>query len=411
MPTRIDRRRFLATGTALGCSLAASPLLTPVSFASAPWDSRLVVIILRGGMDGLDIVRPVGDAGFAALGRGIEAAGAAEAAEAAERDLDGFFALNPALDGLMPMWRAGELGFVHAVSTPYRDKRSHFDGQDMLEAGTASLTGGQTRDGWLNRMLQAVPGLSGETAYAIGREEMLLLTGAAPVSEWSPDADLDLSPQARLLLDLVYSRDPAFRAAASEALALTETLGLADGAPPEPEGMQASMLAATRGGGHLRIARFAAERLTGAARVAAFSLNGWDTHRQQARTLRPAATRLAETLTELRDGLGPAWDKTAVIAMTEFGRTARLNGTGGTDHGTGGAMVLAGGALRGGRVHGDWPGLADSALYNGRDLMPTRDVRAYPAWVMHDLLGINKRAIEGAIFPGLEMGSNPGLVA
>jgi len=120
---------------------------------------------------------------------------------------------------------------------------------------------------------------------------------------------------------------------------------------------------------------------------------------------------LGDTILTLRSGLGPVWEKTAVLCLTEFGRTARENGTKGTDHGTGGAMVFAGGALNGGRILGDWPGLAEADLYNRRDLMPTRDVRAYPAWVMHDLIGVNRRAIEGSIFPGLDMGSNPGIVA
>lgn len=399
-----DRRRFLLTGAALGCTAAASPFLTPVSLAAAPWDMRLVVIILRGGMDGLDVVQPYGDPAFAGLrGNALkfgEAAGAT--------DLDGFFALHPALSPLLPLWAAGELSFAHAVSTPYRDKRSHFDGQDLLEAGTAHVPGGPAgRDGWLNRMLQVVPGLEPETAYAIGREDLLILKGAAPVANWAPGAELALSPQAELLLNLVYERDPLFHAASEEALRLTSELaaaGAMDEANPDTAAMQSMMEAATTGGGHLRIAEFAVNRLRADTRVAAFSINGWDTHRGQAQGLGRALAQLSDTVLALKLGLGPIWGKTAVLAMTEFGRTARENGTGGTDHGTGGAMLMAGGAVRGGVVHRDWPGLGEGALYAGRDLTPTADVRSYAAAAMRELLGLDRATLEGAVFPGLDMG-------
>lgn len=161
-------------------------------------------------------------------------------------------------------------------------------------------------------------------------------------------------------------------------------------------------------GGHVKVAEFAAKQLRGPARIAAFSLNGWDTHRQQHRLLVPALTRLSETLTTLKAQLtGPVWKKTTVIAMTEFGRTARENGTAGTDHGTGGMMVLAGGSVNGGRVHADWPGLARSDLYSGRDLMPTRDVRAHAAWVIRHIAGLDRSVLEQSIFPGLDMGDDP----
>lgn len=388
MGNALNRRGFLARTLALGCSAAASPLLTPVSFAAAPFERRLVVIVLRGGMDGLDVVRPYGAPEYEML-RGELAGGP----DAGARDLDGFFALHPALDGVMPMWRAGELGFVHAVSTPYRDKRSHFDGQDILEAGTPGLEG--ARDGWLNRLLAHVPGAEARTAFAIGQGEMKLLSGPAPVADWTPDAELPLSPQALRLAETVMAEDPAFHAALAEAMALTEGGGMGG---------------AARGKAHLKVAEFAARQLRGDTRIAAFSINGWDTHGRQARTIRPALGQLAEVLTGLRDGVGPAvWDQTIVVAMTEFGRTARINGTGGTDHGSGGAMVLAGGALRGGRVLGTWPGLAEAALYERRDLMPTGDVRAPAAWALRGVTGLGRDVLESAVFPGLEMGADPGI--
>ena len=389
MPASLSRRDFLARSGIIGCSLAASPLLTPVSFAAAPWDTRLVVIILRGGMDGLDVVQPYGDPSFSQFRASLS-----KGPDGGALDLDGYFALHPKLAPLMPMWQAGQLAFVNAVSTPYRDKRSHFDGQDLLEAGTASLAG--VRDGWLNRMLQSVPGVTAQTAYAIGRDDMRLLKGPAEVANWSPDAEFNLSPQAVRLMELVTESDPAIHAALSEARILAAS------------GMEETD---KKSSDHVEIAEFAAQQLSQDARIAAFSLNGWDSHRNQDRVLGNALDRLAETLTTLRGKMrGDTWSKTTVVAMTEFGRTVRQNGTGGTDHGTGGLMILAGGAVRGGRMYGDWPGLAESDLYRGRDLLPTGDVRSYAAWIMRGLTGLDRATLEGSIFPGIELGSDPGML-
>ncbi|MGC1497074.1 MAG: DUF1501 domain-containing protein [Sulfitobacter sp.] len=391
MSNTLSRRHFMARAGLLGCSLAASPLMTPVTFAAAPWDTRLVVIILRGGMDGLDVVRPVGDPAFAALRPSLNA-------RATPIDLDGYFALHPALSDLMPLWRAQELGFVHAVSTPYRDKRSHFDGQDLLEAGTEVLAGG-ARDGWLNRMMQQVPGVAADTAFAIRNGDLRVLDGAAPVANWTPEANLRLSPQALRLAELVMEQDPQMHAALAEAMMLS------DG--PLAQGHT------KKGGGriHQQIARFAAERLRADARIAAFSLNGWDTHRAQDRTLPRSLGQLSETILQMKQDIGPdIWGKTAVIAMTEFGRTARENGTGGTDHGTAGLMMMAGGAIRGGRVVGRWPGVEEAALYKRRDLMPTGDIRAMAAWIMRGLTGLDIATLENHVFPGLDMGPDPDLI-
>jgi uncharacterized protein (DUF1501 family) len=387
----MDRRRFLASGLMIGCSAAASPLMTPIAFAQAPGDARLVVIILRGALDGLDAVPPLGDPAYAALRPTLSQQGATQVAE--------FWGLHPALAPLMPLWEAGEFGAVHAVSTPYRDRRSHFDGQDILEAGTVDIGGAPEGDGWLNRLLATVPGVTAETAWAIGTERLLILSGATPISRWSPESRLTLSPQARLLLEAVYAGDPLFNAAAEGAFRIVDELAA--------EGVGAD----TDGAYHLRLGEFAASRLRGDSRIASFSLGGWDTHANQDRGLTRALGTLAGTLLALRDGLGPIWGQTAVLCVTEFGRTARENGTQGTDHGTGGAMLFAGGALRGGRVLADWPGLADGVLYADRDLMPTRDLRAHVAWVMRGLYGLPRDVLERAVFPGLDMGSDPGLIA
>lgn len=409
MPNSLSRRNFLLRASVLGCSAAASPLMTPMTFAQAPGDNRLVVIILRGAMDGLDAVRPMGDPLLRKYRPGL-----GMRADSSATDLDGFFALHPALSDLMPLWRDEQLAVAHAVSTPYRDKRSHFDGQDLLEAGTGmDVLEQQVRDGWLNRMLQVMPGAGSETAFAIGRSEMKLVTGRAPVSSWSPDGRLDMSPQARLLLEEIYHDDPLFHDSSLEAISIAESLGLSsdDSFGMSSKDMRAAVKAAGKAGDASVLADFAARRLNEEARIAAFSLGGWDTHRGQTRGIGRALDGLQTAILTLKQELGPRWDKTAVVAVTEFGRTARENGTRGTDHGTGGAMLMAGGAIRGGRVFGAWPGLDEAVLYARRDLMPTSDVRSYIAWLMHGMYGLETGILETHVFPGLQLGSDPGLLA
>lgn len=417
----LTRRLFLrgAAAGVLGCSAAAHPWLTTVTLAQgAPGfgDHRLVVVILRGAMDGMDALRPVGDPLFAALRPNLAQSGGPGL------PLDGFFDLHPRLAGLAPLWTAEELAFVHATSTPYRNKRSHFDGQDILEAGTGlDVPQTEVRDGWLNRMLQVVPGMQAETAYAIGREALPLLAGGAPVRSWVPEQRLALSPQARLLLEQVYHDDDLFREAATEAMDLADEMQMEDLAKALMQAEETDMTAPGTGmmtapapGRRLadldRLAGFAADRLRGESRIAAFSISGWDTHRKQAAALAPSLSGLEHLLLKLRADLGTVWDRTAVLCMTEFGRTAAENGSQGTDHGTGGAMVMAGGALRGGRVLGNWPGLEEAALFDRRDLMPTSDVRAWAAWVMRAMFGLDRAVLESAVFPGLQMGDDPRLL-
>lgn len=390
----MDRRQFLRGAAVLGCSAAAHPLLNTMTFAALPSDNRLVVIILRGAMDGLDVFQPYGDPMLRQLRRQLSGG-----PQQGATDLDGFYALHPRLAPLLPLWRAGELGFAQAVSTPYRDKRSHFDGQDLLEAGTGNDVPIDRRvGGWLNRMLQVLPGATAETAYSVGVEQMTILAGRAAHLSWAPRAALSLSPQAQRLLDHVYHDDPLFRDAAREAVEIgAETPGM--GRMTGPTG-DAQALGA-----------FAASRLSGASRIAAFSLGGFDSHAAQANVLGRALDRLSAAILALHQGLGDNWGRTLVLAMTEFGRTVRENGSGGTDHGTGGALLMAGGALRGGRAFGDWPGLGEGQLYAGRDLMPTRDIRAYAGWAMRGLFGIEARAIEDSIFPGLDLGPDPRILA
>lgn len=384
----LSRRAFV-----IGCSLAASPLLTPVSFAAAPGENRLVVILLRGAMDGLDVVRPLGDRHYA----GLRPTLASDAG--ASHDLDGFFALHPAAAPLLPLWRAGEMSFAHAVATPYRQGRSHFIGQDALENGAGAEDGRMTgsHDGWLNRALAVMPGADGRTAVSVGQQRLLILEGAAETQHFFPVDDTDLSAQARALLARVNEADPLFAGPFAEAQLLgSDEMG---------------MVRQAGGLSHAQLGSYVAAQLTGGSRIASLSLGGWDTHQAQAKILPRQLAALSDMVLAIRQGLGGLWARTLVLGLTEFGRTARENGTGGTDHGTGGVMIALGGALRGGRVLGQWPGLGEGALLAERDLLPTRDLRAYAGHALRGLFGLEASALENLVFPGLELGADPGLLA
>ena len=393
MKNIISRRKLLKSSLILGCSAAAFPLMTPITLANAPGDNRLVVIILRGGMDALDVIQPYGDKNLSQMRNRIKIGEAAGAF-----DLNGFFALNKHLADLMPLWKNQQLAFAHAVSTPYRDKRSHFDGQDFLENGGSAKSGSLTKegDGWLNRLLSLMPNTSSTTAFSVGRQRLLILEGKVQTSSWSPDSDLDLSPQAQLLLKKLYEGDQLFASSAKTAVELSEKMN--------------SKMGAGRAARATALAQFTAERLNEETRIASFSIGGWDTHRNQNNTLTRALKELSSAILTLKKSLGKNWDKTAILAMSEFGRTVRENGTAGTDHGTGGAMFMAGGAIRGGKVYGDWPSLGEGDLYENRDLMPTSDMRSYAASAISSLFDIKKSALETKIFPSLDMGAGQNII-
>jgi uncharacterized protein (DUF1501 family) len=383
----LSRRAFL-----IGCSVAASPLLTPVTFAAATGENRLVVIVLRGAMDGLDVVRPLGDRNYAALRPGL----AKDAGDSA--DLDGFFALHPAAKPLMPLWKSGEMAFAHAVATPYRGGRSHFVGQDALENGTGGADGQLTvqGDGWLNRALSVIPGATKQTAVSVGQQRLLILEGDNDTEHFYPVSESALSLQGQTLLAAVNAADPLF----AEPFAQSQSLA------KETAGMSAPKGRAN----HAQLGAYIAEQLQGNSRIASLSFGGWDTHNSQTKTLTEQLTGLSDMVLALKTGLGANWGTTLVLALTEFGRTARENGTGGTDHGTGGLMIAAGGALKGGRVIADWPGLGDGDLLVERDLMPTRDVRAFAGWALRSLYGVEASAIGQVVFPGVDLGADPGLL-
>ncbi|MGQ3291864.1 MAG: DUF1501 domain-containing protein, partial [Shinella sp.] len=276
---------------------------------------------------------------------------------------------------------------------PYRDGRSHFDGQDMLESGSA-VQGERT--GWLNRAIAVIPRPADRRAIDVTTTAELILSGQSPVDVWSARADLALAEDELAFFVRLYQNDLAFAAALQEA---TETDLLSD-TIHDMQGKPRGGLAA--------VAKFAAGMLSADHRIASFSINGWDTHLSQSRIFQRPAMDLAAAIATLKANLSPEiWRKTAVLAITEFGRTARENGSFGTDHGTGGVAILAGGAVAGGKVYRDWPSLADGDLLDDRDLRPTMDLRQIAAAMLRQQFGISTSDLESSVFPGLVVDKRP----
>jgi uncharacterized protein (DUF1501 family) len=379
---RLSRRGLL-----LGLGATAVLGNARVAFGQAPGERRLVVVLLRGALDGLFAVQPYGDPDFTTL-RGALAL-PEPGQEGGTLDLGGTYGLHPGLSGLHDMYRANEALVLHAVAGPYRS-RSHFEAQDMLEAGSeARLT-----SGWLNRALAAMPA-TGEArpGLAVGTGVPLLLRGPAPVGAYAPPGLDRPAPDLLLRLAALHDGDRATGGVFREGLRARgfaeNTLG-----PPEndPERGSFPRLAAAAG-------RLMAE--PGGPRVAALETGGWDTHAQQAARIQQPLRALDAGLAALKVALGAAWAQTAVLVVTEFGRTARPNGNLGTDHGTGGVAFLAGGAVAGGKVVADWPGLATDHLLENRDLRPTTDLRAVAKALLRGHLRLTEAATARA-FPGSE---------
>jgi len=368
-------------------------------------DPRLLAIVLRGALDGLGAVAPIGDPDWISLrgDRALVLDGKPPALP-----LDGFFALNPAMPNLHRLYKAQQAAIVHATATPYRE-RSHFDGQDVLESGMARP--GTVDTGWLNRALVALASdgqvdLRGSRALGVGSVTPLVVRGRAPVLSWVPQRLLPASDdtQARLL-DLYRHTDPRLAAAldARIRLAALGPTGTSDTSMPEGAPLAAPGIAGVR-------AYFAEAAGTAARflakpdgpRVGAVGFVGWDTHINEGAASGQLANLLGAldgALAAIETNMGDAWRETVVAVMTEFGRTARINGTNGTDHGTGTVAFLAGGALRGGRVIADWPGLKSAQLYEGRDLKPTTDLRAVLKGLLRDHLRVDERVLASTVFP------------
>ena len=391
------RELLLTSGT-----LFAWAYLPKLAFAEGR-DPRFLTIVLRGALDGLATVAPVGDPDWTAL-RGDNALTLDGKAPALK--LDGFFALNPAMPNLHRMFAAGEAIVVHACATPYRE-RSHFDGQDLLESGLAKP--GPSDSGWLNRALAGLaPGgrvdstnTKGGKVFAVGPVTPLIVRGPAPVLSWSPQRAQPASADTvQRLLDLYQHTDVKLAGVLQDhaKLVAIERAGSMEQKPGGPNPGQARAYFAEVAG---TAAKFLAQ--PDGPRVGALALDGWDTHSNEG----IAQGRLSQLLGALDDALaavqtnmGSAWRDTVVVLATEFGRTARINGTDGTDHGTATVALLVGGALKGGRVIAEWPGLKSADLYENRDLKPTTDLRAVLKGLLKDHLRADDRALAENVFPG-----------
>jgi uncharacterized protein (DUF1501 family) len=376
-------RRHLLAGAASGAALS----IPVFAFGQAQaTDKRLLVVILRGGMDGLAAVPAVGDGAYA----GVRGRLAVQRNSALS--LDSTFALHPNLAKLHALYRAGEVLPIHACATGYRE-RSHFDAQNVLETGADHPFA--RSEGWLNKALGALPRSRPEMGMALSAQAPLILRGPTAVSTWSPSAlpDVDADTMSRMLA-LYEARDPALAGALSSAMS-ANTVAMDSGAGSMNRAGPRSITPLVQ-----IAARFLKDDNGPIAAV--MDVQGWDTHANQG--LEQGA--LARNLTALDDGLdafkremGPAWADTVVIIATEFGRTVAPNGAAGTDHGTAGVAFLAGGAVNGGRVLADWPGLSRGDLHEGRDLRPTTDLRAVFKGVLADHLRIPSAALERDAFP------------
>ena len=388
-----SRRALLVAGGAM----FAWAHLPRLASAAGARDPRLVVIVLRGALDGLAAVPPVGDPSYQRLHGQIALSLSGEHPAIA---LDPFFALHPAMPVFGRLFKDGQAAVVHATATSYRE-RSHFDGQDVLESGYPAA--GFVQSGWLNRAIGALPKgerVNARGGLAVGPSTALIMRGPVPVLGWAPQlvsaASDDLATR---VMDLYAQRDPILKVALAQGL---ETDRMAT-----REGMSKDVTAAGARNAVLgmRLTAEGAAKLMAAddgPRVAALAFDGWDTHANEG----GATGRLAQLLGGLdsafeafEKGLGARWKDTTVVAITEFGRTARINGTVGTDHGTGTVALLAGGTVKGGRVIADWPGLRDEQLFERRDLKPTTDLRAVLKGLLAEQFDLSPAVLGDAVFP------------
>jgi len=369
MSMSLDRRAFL------GC---AALLATPrMLFAQAASERRFIFVIQRGAADGLNTVIPYAEPAYAS------ARGALAIDPATALKLDGTFALHPSLAKMGDLYAAGHASFFHAVASPYRD-RSHFDGQNVLETGGNAPY--QLKDGWMNRLLAQLP-RTGKEAIAFSPAVPMAMRGAVAVTSYAPSALPQANEDLLMRVEQLYAKDAQLHALWSSAL--------------EARGMAGDM----GGGGNRQnpaaLGKMAAGFLARAdgPRIAMIETNGWDTHSGQNARLGNQLRGLDGMIAGLHEGLGAVWAQTVILVATEFGRTVAANGTGGTDHGTGAVAMLAGGAVQGGRIVADWPGLASANLQDGRDLKPTLALDALVAAVCAECFGQDQERLARVLFP------------
>jgi uncharacterized protein (DUF1501 family) len=381
------RREFIGTLLS-GAALAPWSQLSLAGQARGN-DSRLVLLILRGGMDGLSAVPLPADQQF------IAARGPLAQMPSAPLPLEGPFALHPSLAEMHAMYGRQELLVVHATGLPYRE-RSHFDAQQLLESGGTRPH--ELTSGWLGRALAA----SGQRGMALQTAVPLLLRGPGDVDTWAPSALPDPSVDLVTRVQRMYGSDTALAQALERARALRAE-------PAMNDAVEANAMApAGPRGQAIALARRAGEFLSlpDGPQAAVLEIGGWDSHANQAQPQGALSNNLKlldatlATLREALQGTQPAWPRTVVLVITEFGREVAVNGTQGTDHGSGGAAFVLGGAVRGGRVIADWPGLAPKDRFEGRDLRTTTDLRALFKTVLHDHMRVARTAIDGSVLPG-----------
>ncbi|QGZ58536.1 DUF1501 domain-containing protein [Paraburkholderia acidiphila] len=366
----VSRRHFLRVAAAGAGAMLVAPQIV---FASVETERRFVFVIQRGAADGLNIVVPYAEPAYATL-RGPLAIDIDRATK-----LDGTFALHPSLVQMAQMYGEKQALFAHAIASPYRD-RSHFDGQNVLETGGRAPY--QVKDGWLNRLVAMLPA-SRANAIALAPTVPLALRGPVQVSSYAPSALPSASDDLLTRVSALYEADPQLRSLWTSAM---NARGLAGDASARQDPASVGKLAAS----------FLAR--PDGPRIAMIETGGWDTHSAQNARLANQLKALDTMLASLRDGLGPAWDKTTVLVATEFGRTAAANGTGGTDHGQASVAMLVGGAVAGGRVQADWPGLRSADLYESRDLKPTASLDALIAGAAAESLGLDPQHTASVLF-------------
>ena len=379
----------------LGLTAAWSLGRTSLALANAPGENRLVVVLLRGALDGMAAVVPYGDPDLVRVRPSLIPPEPGQ--PGGLLDLGGFYGLNPALEGMHALFKVNQLLPIHAVAGGYRS-RSHFEAQDYLESGAEQRLG----SGWLNRAVASLPAHRPNEALAVGVNVPLLLRGAFPVGTYAAAGAPPLTPDLYARIAALAHDDPLLGPVIAEGLHdrgfSAETLnGLAQ------TGDKNAVVNIAAAAGRLLAA-------PDGPRVAAMEMGGWDTHAAQMQRLTGPLKQLDAGLVALKQSLGPAWDHTAIVIMTEFGRTAHVNGTGGTDHGTAGVAFLAGGAIMGGRVAATWPGLTEANLFEHRDLAPTTDLRTILMGLLTTHLGVPPSALP-TIFPGsTQLSPQSGLV-
>lgn len=370
----IDRRLFLAAGSA---SAALTLLATPrLALANAAAGKRFVFIMQRGAADGLATIAPTGDPGFAA------ARGAFAEDSAGGTKLDSFFTLHPALAETAKLYALREAMFVHAIASPYRE-RSHFDGQNVLETGGSAAY--RLRDGWMNRLLGLLS-KNQANAVALSPAVPTILRGSHQVSSYAASKLPNASDDLLMRVGALYRSDRQLHPLWESAMQTRAEVGDTSGRP---------------GRNGAELGELAAKLLQGetGARIALIESNGWDTHAGQRGALARQLRNLDALVAALKQGLGPTWSDTLVIVATEFGRTVRPNGTGGTDHGTASAAMLLGGVVAGGKVVADWPGLGAPQLHDGRDLKPTASLDALIAAAVSNHYGLDPALGMRTLFP------------